>query len=138
MHANLAIHALLIAAFVCCFWLTLRPRLTGMSRVRRWALILTTPYVLLAFMLASPTVFSAFIESVRRLEAVPLALFIILGSGTSSVVCVELARGVVAKARGWDDRVHFSVVGVAWLLFAVVQSVFVYLGREALHPLHGS
>ena len=100
MHANLAIHALLVAAFLCCFWLMLRPRLGGMSHLRRWALLLTTPYVLLAFMLASPTVFSAFIESVRRLEAVPLALFIILGSGTSSVVCVELARVVVVKARG--------------------------------------
>ena len=54
------------------------------------------------------------------------------------MICVELVRTVVAKTRGWDDRLHFSVVGVSWLLFAVVQSIFVYLGRESLQPLHRS
>jgi hypothetical protein len=84
MHETLAIHAVLVAALLSCLWLTLRPRLPGMSQLRRWALILTTPYVLLSLMLASPTLFSAFIERVMRREAVPLALFVILGAGHES------------------------------------------------------
>ena len=138
MDPTLTIHALLVAAFLTFLWLTFRPRLAGMTRLRQRALILATPYVVLLFMLVSPTVFSAFIETVTRLDAALLAFCIILGAGASSVICVELVRTVVAKTRGWDDRLHFSVVGVSWLLFAVVQSIFVYLGRESLQPLHRS
>jgi len=109
-----------------------------MSRSRRTALILTAPYLLLAGLALSPASFGGFLEAVIYLDSLYLAVWILFGAAASSIVLVELLRACIPAAATWPDRRHFAIVAAGWVILALVQSYFIWVGRQMLSQSHTS
>ena len=136
MDVTVATSLLLGAVFVYFSWRVMRLR--AMSRSRRTALIVTAPYLLLAGLAISPATFGKFLETVGHLDSLYLAVWILFTAAASSVVVVELLRTCIPRAAAWSDRRHFEIVAAGSVLLALVQSYFIWVGRQMLSHSHTS
>lgn len=47
----------------------------------------------------------------------------VVGSGFDAVLIVELFRVLLPSGAGWDDRKHFLIVGLVWVVFMSISLV---------------
>ena len=133
MHTTIVLgihaHTLVTVALLMFSWLVLvRPQLTSRSRrlsfdagiIGLSVLFLVKPHSRLMILLP-------------QLSWAVLGAYVIASSGASAVIIIELLRVVVARWRGWSDRIHFRIVVALWLLLMLVQVIFFAIARSRLY-----
>jgi len=113
----------------------LRPELHEMSPARKGILAVAGPFAVIYGLLIVPVApLSRTLEIVRHLQVTPLVITLLLVSGASSAVIVEIIRAMFFRRVTWRDMFHFSVIGVAWVALFLVQSALVIVGRRLICP----
>jgi hypothetical protein len=68
------------------------------------------------------------LDIVRNIQTLQLTIMLSLISGASAAFTTELVRGMFFCRATWQDKFHFMVVVVCWVVLFLVQLGLVILG----------
>lgn len=69
-------------------------------------------------------------EVARNQPIVIVAGIQLVGAASGAVITIEMLRLVIPATRDWSEKWHFSAVGIAGFIFAIISVLGVYHIRQ--------